>query len=274
MRSNARLRVRTRPTGEISVPNVRIGLIWSAEPTSACAAPMRPPRRRYSSVSRQNQMSSRSRVPWIAAHHRVGVLARLGRARGRDDEAAEPAGAGRAVDDLHARAVLLLHHRPASRPLSQVPERPSAMCTETMSCPASASGSYTAQEVADRRLRGHRQRRRLLQPHVEEVEVVVGRLGPQVAVPAHVQRHLPDAPPLDEVGRQVRGAVGDDRDAHLTDATKPRTSPRAPSTRRRARTRRAPCTRSSTAGSRSRSPSGTRASRTGGCRRSRGGSRR
>ena len=33
--------------------------------------------------------------------------------------------------------------RPASRPLSQVPERPSAMCTETMSCPASASGSYT-----------------------------------------------------------------------------------------------------------------------------------
>ena len=40
-------------------------------------------------------------------------------------------------------------------------------------------------------------------------------LGAQVAVPAHVERHLPDAPPLDEVGRQVRRAVGDDRDAQL-----------------------------------------------------------
>ena len=51
-------------------------------------------------------------------------------------------------------------------------------------------------------------------------------LGPQVAVPAHVEADLPDAPPLDEVGRQVRRAVGDDRDGQdFTDATKPRTSP-------------------------------------------------
>ena len=36
--------------------------------------------------------------------------------------------------------------RPASRPLSHVPESPSAMWTETMSRPASASGSKTARK--------------------------------------------------------------------------------------------------------------------------------
>ena len=36
--------------------------------------------------------------------------------------------------------------RAASRPLSQVPESPSAMWTETMSRPASASGSNTARK--------------------------------------------------------------------------------------------------------------------------------
>ena len=42
---------------------LRIGLIFSAEPTHACAAPMRPPRRRYSSVSTANS----SRISWRSA---------------------------------------------------------------------------------------------------------------------------------------------------------------------------------------------------------------
>ena len=37
----------------------RIGLIFSAPPIQACAPPTRPPRRRYSSVSRQNQIRQR-----------------------------------------------------------------------------------------------------------------------------------------------------------------------------------------------------------------------
>ena len=56
MRSKARPDVRTRSIGVISRSTVRIGLIFSAVPTHACAAPIRPPRRRYSSVSTQNQM--------------------------------------------------------------------------------------------------------------------------------------------------------------------------------------------------------------------------
>ena len=50
-RSNARPAVRTRSTGCISPSIVRIGLIFSVAPIHARAPPMRPPRRRYSSVS-------------------------------------------------------------------------------------------------------------------------------------------------------------------------------------------------------------------------------
>jgi len=42
-------------------------LTFRAVPTRAWAAPMRPPRRRYSSVSRQNQISSPARASRIAA---------------------------------------------------------------------------------------------------------------------------------------------------------------------------------------------------------------
>ena len=89
-----RFLVRTRPTGAISVPKVRIGLIFSAEPTRAWAAPMRPPLRRYSSVSRQNHMSSPPRVRCTVSTHRLQGLP-LGRCfGGGEDEAAEAAGTG------------------------------------------------------------------------------------------------------------------------------------------------------------------------------------
>ena len=61
MRSKARRRVRTRSTGLISSSSVRIGLICSAEPSHACAEPIRPPLRRYSRVSIENHIFSVSR---------------------------------------------------------------------------------------------------------------------------------------------------------------------------------------------------------------------
>ena len=55
MRTKARLAVRTFSTGSMCPSlRARIGLIASAEPSKADADPIRPPRRRYSSVSTQN----------------------------------------------------------------------------------------------------------------------------------------------------------------------------------------------------------------------------
>ena len=54
--ANARALVRTRSIGVISLSSVRIGLILSAVPSQADAAPIRPPRRRYSSVSTANHI--------------------------------------------------------------------------------------------------------------------------------------------------------------------------------------------------------------------------
>ena len=62
IRSNARREVRTRSTGVISDSTVRIGLIFSAEPSHACAPAIRPPRRRYSSVSIANHSFSSARA--------------------------------------------------------------------------------------------------------------------------------------------------------------------------------------------------------------------
>ena len=52
IRAMARVDVRTRSSGTMCPSrSPRIGLIDSAEPTSAPALPIRPPRRRYSRVS-------------------------------------------------------------------------------------------------------------------------------------------------------------------------------------------------------------------------------
>ncbi len=67
MRSNARPRVRTRSTGVISDSSERIGLIFRAPPSQAWAPPIRPPRRRYSSVSTANQIRRLSRAAWACA---------------------------------------------------------------------------------------------------------------------------------------------------------------------------------------------------------------
>ena len=71
------------------------------------------------------------------------------------------------------------------------------------------------QEVADRRLRGDGQVRRLAEARVERVEVLVLELGAQVPAPADVEADLLDAPPLEQRPRQVGRAVGDDGDRVL-----------------------------------------------------------
>ena len=60
--ARARALVRTRSIGVISWSIVRIGLIFSAMPSHAEAAPIRPPRRRYSSVSTANHIFRSARA--------------------------------------------------------------------------------------------------------------------------------------------------------------------------------------------------------------------
>ena len=90
-------------SGVISSSSVRIGLIFSAPPSQACAAPMRPPRRRYSSVSTANQIFSASRRLARARGDRldVGAAARRPRRR-RARSAPRPPQAELGVDDLDA----------------------------------------------------------------------------------------------------------------------------------------------------------------------------
>ena len=59
---------------------LRIGLIFSVEPIRARAAPIRPPRRRYSSVSGENQIFSPPRAS-AAGDHVLGAAAVGGDAR-------------------------------------------------------------------------------------------------------------------------------------------------------------------------------------------------
>ena len=98
---------------------------------------MRPPLRRYSSVSRQNQHVEPLPGLGDRGDDLVQRRALLGGAGGGDHQTAEPAGAGLAVDHLDpARGPLSASDRAASRALSQVPERPLAMWMETTSRPA------------------------------------------------------------------------------------------------------------------------------------------
>jgi hypothetical protein len=53
----------------------------------------------------------------------------------------------------------------------------------------------------------------LAQPRVEGIEVVVVMLGRQLTVPAHAQADLANRPAVDQIPRQVGGAVGRHGDA-------------------------------------------------------------
>jgi hypothetical protein len=145
MRSSARRRVRTRSTGVISSSSVRIGLIWSADPSHACAEPIRPPRRRYSSVSIANHILSASRARETSSI-----------ASAPDAPEAMAFAAAITIIPWPPQAERLSQTWIRSPPLpvsisswrawraeSQVPEIPDEMWIETMSRPSASRGSYT-----------------------------------------------------------------------------------------------------------------------------------
>ena len=213
-RATARPGVRTRSTGVISLRSVRIGLTFSAEPSQACAAPMRPPRRRNSSVSTANQI-------------RV-ALARLRGPRG-DGVASPPerAAAAAASDD---------HRQPAAgaSPSRSPPRarrgRPRASCVLRLErglarCPRSRPrcGPRRRRRPASRsgrRPRGSRRSRaarssaagRGAQLLVVGAEVGHVGLALLASVPVDVETDQVDVVRGDELARQVVRRVRDDRD--------------------------------------------------------------
>ena len=137
----------------------RIGLIFSAEPIHACAPPIRPPRRRYSSVSTANRSSARS----ARAARRAARRPRVGAARAAFAAAIAdqpvPRAAGLGVHHLDPPGATP-RSTSASRACSAartVPEMPPEMWIETMSCPALEQRLVDGEEVAHRRLRRARQ---------------------------------------------------------------------------------------------------------------------
>ena len=198
----------------ISYSSERIGLIFSVPPSHAWALPMRPPRRRYSSVSRQNQIRSALRASRTRATTAslVGARARRG---ARGEHAAAEAAAGRfAVDHLDALAEAALgeQRRAPGAPPRTVPEMPPARWIETTSWPASSSGSQTARKspIDGCEVVGSSGSR--AQALVEGVEAVHLELALGLALPADVQADLVDPLLVGERARQVVRAVGGDRD--------------------------------------------------------------
>src|SRR5829696_4855386 len=141
--------------------------------------------------------------------HGVQLRAFLGRARGSDDEAAQTAGAGLAVDDLYAPGMPFLGQ--GARRLSCALARPrdaGSYVNGDHIAPCNGERLVAGAKVSHRRLRGRWQRRGFAQPRIEGIEVVVLMLGPQVTIPAHIQADLANPPPVDQPPRQVRRAVG------------------------------------------------------------------
>ena len=191
------------------MPKVKIGLIFRAVPSIACAAPIRPPRRRYSRVSRANQISSRSRA-WRTASTTAPSPAPCSaeRAAATTRQPRPPAPVWLSTTSMRPGCPSLARERAASVALSHVPEMPAAMWTETTSRPAADERLVAGAKIPHRRLRSRRQRRGLAQPRVEGIEVVVLILGPKVTIPAHVQADLENPPAVDQLPRQIGRAVG------------------------------------------------------------------
>ena len=156
IRSNARREVRTRSIGVISDSTVRIGLIFSAEPSQAWAPAIRPPRRRYSSVSIANHIFSCARASRARCGHggAVGSVAR--RRGGREHHQTLAAAGGPGVDHVHALgpvaellAGLLGRADGARHPAGEVDRDDVVAGVEQR--------LVDREEVADRRLRGGRQ---------------------------------------------------------------------------------------------------------------------
>ena len=135
--------MRTRSIGVIWDSTVRIGLIFSVEPSQARAAPTRPPRRRNSIVSIANHIFRCSRASLHSA-----------RASTPESPRRAAAAATMAMNPSPPQAVAESMMKMRSPPLpsssrrclaceadSHVPDRPAARCTETISRPSASSGS-------------------------------------------------------------------------------------------------------------------------------------
>src|SRR3954466_1582126 len=200
-----------------------MGLIFSAPPSQAWAAPMRPPRCRYSSVSTANH----SRVALDASRARAATASTSAPAR-----AAAEVASTTMPSAPHASFVSMTSMRapePASSPAawraaSTVPEIPPEMWIETMSRASPTSGSQTArqtavherrvdgQEVADRRLRRGRQRVSRAEGVVERGEVDDVGLALGALAVVDVEADLADPELSDGLARQIVGGIGHHRD--------------------------------------------------------------
>ena len=191
-------------------------MIFSVPPSQACALPMRPPRRRYSSVSRQNQIFSACAPRARARRPRPGRRPSARRAHARQQQQAGPAAAAFAVDHLDALAEAALAEQPVG--LARGLEGPRDAAGEVDRDDVAAGLEQRlpdGEEVADRRLRGGREFGVGAQPLVEGVEAVHLQLALGLALPADVQADLMDASRVGERSRQVMGAVGCDRDGAM-----------------------------------------------------------
>ena len=189
IRSNARREVRTRSIGVISDSTVRIGLIFSAEPSQAWAPPIRPPLAQVlERVDRKPHLQSVARPPRPVGHRRrVGASASGGRGREHHQPLAA-AGAGR-IDHVHPLGALaelfasLLGRSHRARHPAREMDRDDVIA-------GVEERLVDRQEVADRGLRGGRQLRGRAEPPV--VGVVVGDLALALGLarPVHVQADL------------------------------------------------------------------------------------
>ena len=215
-RSNARPAVRTRSIGRISRLIERIGLIFSAEPIHACAPPIRPPRRRYSSVSTAKMIVIRSRsrradvggARQVGARRAIALLAAIA-------ISPWPGGAGVGVQDLDPlRRDAALDQRVARLPGRLHGARDAAREVDREHVVARLQQRLVdGQEVADRGLRRARQVGR--RAHVVVERVVVGQVALAVgaAGPVHVQRDQVQLVAPHDLRREVVRRVGDHCDA-------------------------------------------------------------
>ena len=165
--------MRTRSTGTISYSSERIGLIFSVPPSQAWALPMRPPRLRYSSVSRQNQIRSAARASRTRATTASLSAPARAAAAGGEHQQADAAAGGFAVDHLDAVAEAALDEQPVRLARRLAGARDAAREVDRDDVLAGLDQRLPdGQEVADRGLRGGRQFGVRAQALVEGVEAV------------------------------------------------------------------------------------------------------
>ena len=190
-------------------------MILSALPSSADAAPMRPPRRRYSSVSTANQIF----VCSAAVVARATTCSTLSPPRA----AAAAASTTRPWPPQALRESTISMRRcppraaisaAAWRADSQVPGDLAAEVDRDDVVAGLDERLVDLEEVADRRLRGRRQVAAGAQALVERVEAAHVRLALERAAVVDVEADLVQARRLDRLARHVVGRVGDDRDGH------------------------------------------------------------